>query len=248
MPFFDSCTSKLPEILKEMVLLGMEMTRVTASVNDLEIEFEETEIGEVRLTPADEKRVAEAQKNLQPLPFPTPNFDVEIEAVKKKLARSSLSKANQDEFADFYLSETGKSLEELDDDFRRFDAHEQYNKDGLLGLRMSAGAHTEVVLELDAEITLEYLPKDAQPLAKLLQPVFVGHEIGGRAAQSARHFVACRKIENFDNNLACEAFRINAPFFETEKPVISEFFILPLTRDEIMEWIDLNLDALYSQK
>ncbi len=238
----------VPEVLKEMALLGMEMTRVTASINDLEIEATETEIGEVKLTPADEKRVAEAQKSLPSLPFPTPNYNAEMRAVKNKLSRGSLSKANQDEFAAFYLSDDGKSVEELDDDFRRFDAHEQYDEDGLLGLRMSGSQHTEVVLELDAEITAEYLPQNVQPLAKLLQLVFVGHEIGGRAAQSARHFVACRKIENADNFRAREAFRLNAPFFETERPVVSEFSILPLTRAEISEWIDLNLDALYSRE
>jgi hypothetical protein len=238
----------VPEVLKEMALLGMEMTLVTASVNDLEIEATETEIREVKLTPADEKRVAEAQKNLPPLAPPTPNYDAEMQAVKKKLSRGSLSKANQDEFADFYLSENGKSLEELDDDFRRFDAHEQYDEDGLLGLRMSGSQHTEVVLELDGEITAEYLPEAVQPLAKMLQLVFVGHEIGGRAAQSARHFVACRKIENADNIRAREAFRLNAPFVESAMPRAAEFQVLPLTRGEILEWIDLNLDALYSRE
>lgn len=248
--YYRECRSgrSVPEVLKEMALLGMEMTRVTASVNELEIEASETEIGEIKLTPADEKRVREAQKNLPPLPRPTPNFDAEMEAVRKKLSRGSLSKINQDEFADFYLTSEGKSIDEFEEDLERFYAHEQYDEDGLLGIRMSAGAHTEVVLELDAEITAEYLPKDAQPLAKLLQLVFVGHEIGGRAAQSARHFVACRKIETGDNIRAREAFRLNAPFFETEKPVISEFCVLPLERGEIMEWIDLNLDALYSRE
>lgn len=247
--YYRECRVRsVPEVLKEMALLGMEMTRVTASVNDLEIEVTETEIGEVKLTPADEKRVREAQKDLPPLPCPTPNFDAEMQAVKKKLSCGSLSKANQDEFADFYLSESGKSVEELDDDFRRFDAHEQYDEDGLLSLRMSGSQHTEVVLELDAEITAEYLPTEVQPLAKLLQLVFVGHEIGGRAAQSARHFVACRKIENADNIHAREAFLRGAPFFETEKPSLTEFSIFPLTRNEITEWIDLNLDALYSRE
>jgi hypothetical protein len=248
--YYRECRKErpVPEVLKEMALLGMEMTRVTTSINDLEIEVIETEIGEVKLTPTDVKRVAEAQKNLPPLAQATPNYDAEMQAVKKKLLRGSLSKANQDEFAAFYLADDGKSLEELDDDFRRFEAHEQYDEDGLLGLRMSGSQHTEVVLELDAEITADYLPEDVQPLAKLLQLVFVGFEIGGRAAQSARHFVACRKIENHDDCRAREAFRLNAPFVETEKPVASAFSILPLQRDEITEWVDLNLDALYSRE
>ncbi|MDQ3748870.1 MAG: hypothetical protein M3367_07650 [Acidobacteriota bacterium] len=247
--YYRECRQRpVPEVLKEMALLGMEMTRVTASINDLEIEATETEIGEIKLTSADEKRVREAQKNLSPLPCSTPNFDAEMQAVKTKLSRGSLSKTNQDEFAEFYLSDEGKSLDELDDDFRRFDAHEQYDEDGLLGLRMSGSQHTEVVLELDAEITAEYLPEAVQPLAKMLQLVFVGYEIGGKAAQAARHYVACRKIENLDNSRAREAFRWNAPFVETGKPVAAEFSVLPLNRDELSEWIDLNLDALYSRE
>lgn len=247
--YYRECRQRpVPEVLKEMALLGMEMTRVTASVNDLEIETTETEISEIELTPADKKRVRKAQKNLPPLQERTPNFDAEMRAVEKRLSRSSVTKFKQDEFAAFYLSDEGKTLEELDDDFRRFDAHEQYDEDGLLGLRMSGSSHTEVVLEFDAEITAEYLPEDVQPLAKLLQLAFVGYEIGGRAARVARHFIACRKIEMSDNIRARKAFLLNAPFIETEKPTLTEFSILPLSRAEISEWIDLNLDALYSRE
>ncbi|MGI8542934.1 MAG: hypothetical protein ACR2MD_05580 [Aridibacter sp.] len=247
--YYRECRLRpVPEVLKEMALLGMEMTRVTASVNDLEIETVETEISEIELNSADKKRVRQAQKNLPPLPEQTPNFDAEMRAVEERLSHSSVTKFKQDEFAAFYLSESGKSLEELDDDFRRFDAHEQYDEDGLLGLRMSGTSHTEVVLEFDAEVTAEYLPEDVQPLAKLLQLAFVGYEIGGRAAQVARHFIACRKIETSDNIRAREAFRINAPFVETEMPPPTKFSVSPLTRAEISDWIDLNLDALYTRE
>jgi len=247
--YYRECRVRsVPEVLKEMALLGMEMTRVTTSVNDLEIECEESEFKEIKLTLDDEKRVAEAQKNLPPLPFESPNFDAEMRSIEKRLSHGSVSKANNDEFAAFYLSQDGKSLDELDEDFRRFDAHEQYDEDGLLGLRMSGASHTEVVLELDAEITAEYLPETVQPLAKVLQLVFVGYEIGGRAAQAARHFVACRKIENADNRSAREAFRLNAPFVETVMPAVNEFSSFPLSRNEISEWIDSNLDTLYSRE
>ncbi len=247
--YYRECRQRdVPEVLKEMAMLGMEMTRVTASVNELEIETTETEIGEIKLTSVDEKRVRDAQKNLPPIAQATPNFDAEMRAIEKRLSRSKVAKANQDEFAAFYLTDEGKSIEELDDDYRRFEAHEQYDEDGLLGLRMSGSQHTEVVLELDGEITAEYLPEAIQPLAKMLQLVFVGFEIGGRAAQSARHFVVCRKIENTDNIRAREAFRLNAPFVEAAKPTLAEFPALPLTRHEILEWVDLNLDALYSRE
>ena len=182
------------------------------------------------------------------MPAATPNFDAEMKAIEKRLSRVSITKASQDEFAAHYLGENGKSLEELDEDYRRFDAHEQYDEDGLLGLRMSGSHHTEVVLELDAEITAEYLPDTVQPLAKMLQFIFVGYEIGGRAAQIARHFIACRKIEHLDTIRAREAFRFNAPFVETAKPNLAEFSILPLTHREISDWIDLQLDGIYPRE
>lgn len=247
--YYRECRLRsVPEVLKEMALLGMEMTRVTASVNALEIERAESEFKEIKLTEADEKRVAEAQKNLPPIPAPTPNFDAEMRSIEKRLSPGSVSKAIGDEFAAFYLSEDGKSVDELDEDFRRFDAHEQYTEDGLLGLRMLGASHTEVVLELDAEITAEYLPETVQPLAKMLQLIFIGYEIGGQAAQAARHYARCRKIENADNLSAREAFRLNAPFVETTMPTINEFSRMPLSRNEISEWIDFNLDALYSRE
>jgi hypothetical protein len=247
--YYSECRKRdVSEVLKEMALLGMEMTRVTTSVNDLEIEWTETEIPETELSPADKKRVRKAQRNLPPLPVPTPNFDAEMRAIENRLSRSSLTKFKQDEFAEFYLSDEGKTLEELDDDYRRFDAHEQYDEDGLLGLRMSGSSHAEVVLELDAEITIEYLPEEVQPLGKLLQLIYVGYEIGGRAAQAARHFTACRKIETGDNIRAREAFRLNVPFIETEQPSSAEFSVSPLSRAEISEWIDLNLDVIYSRE
>lgn len=247
--YYRECrTRNVAEVLKEMAMLGMEMVLVTAEANDLEIESTEKEISEVKLTSEDEKRVRQAQKNLPPLPERNPNFDAEMRAIEKRLSHFSITKAHYDEFAAYYLGEAGKTLDELDEDYRRFEAHEQYTEDGLLGLQMSGTSHTEVVLELDAEITAEYLPEAVQPLAKRLQLVFVGYEIGGRAAQAARHFTLCRKIENSDNIRAREAFLRGAPFVETQKPSLAEFSLSPLSRAEISEWIDLQLDAIYSRE
>lgn len=247
--YYRECrTRNVSEVLKEMAILGMEMTLVTAEATDLEIDSTEKQIGEIKLTHEDEKRVRQAQKNLPPLPERTPNFDAEMRAIANQLSRVSMTKAHYDEFAAYYLNETGKTLDELDEDYRRFDAHEQYTEDGLLGMKMSGSTHTEVVLELDAEITADYLPEAVQPLAKHLQLIFVGYEIGGRAAQAARYFTACRKIENLDNIRAREAFRLNAPFIETAKPVPTQFPLSPLSRGEISEWIDLQLDAIYSRE
>ncbi|MGE0247721.1 MAG: hypothetical protein AB7Q37_19065, partial [Pyrinomonadaceae bacterium] len=45
-----------PEVLKEMGLLGLHMESVTSTNADREIDFVETEIGEQRLTVADQRR------------------------------------------------------------------------------------------------------------------------------------------------------------------------------------------------
>lgn len=252
--YYRECrTRTIAEVLKEMAFLGMELALVTIDRNNLiiegtEIETEKFEPAEIKFTVADERRIREAQKNLPPLPEKTPNFEAEMQAIEKRLSRSRISKAAVDEYAAYFLADEGKSISELDEDFRRFDAHEQYDEDGLLNLKMSGSTHTEVVLELDAEITAEYLPEEVQPLAKHLQLAFVGYEIGGRAAQSARHFIVCRKIENSDNMLARDAFRLNAPFIETEKPALTEFSLSPLSRHEISEWIDLQLDEIYAHE
>jgi hypothetical protein len=247
--YYRECRARtVAEVLKEMAFLGMEMTRVTAEINNLEIGGTEKPIGEIKLTAEDETRVRLAQKNLPPLPEQTPNFDAEMKAIENRLSRGFLTKAHCNEYAAFYLNESGKTLEELDEDYRRFEAHEQYTEDGLLGMKMSGSSHTEVVLELDAEITAEYLPLNVQPLASRLQHIFVGYEIGGKSAQSARYFMACLRIENSDNIRASEAFRLNATFMETEKPHLSEFSLTPLSRAEISEWIDLQLDAIYSRE
>jgi hypothetical protein len=41
---------------------------------------------------------------------------------------------------------------------------------------------------------------------------------------------------------------LNVPFIETEQPSSAEFSVSPLSRAEISEWIDLNLDVIYSRE
>ena len=105
------------EVLKEMGLLGMQMEAVTATNEEREIEFFETEIAEQKLTVADERRVRTAKKNLSPLPAPTPNFDAELAFITARIGNSKITRTMTDEFAEFYLNDEGKTCEELDADF-----------------------------------------------------------------------------------------------------------------------------------
>lgn len=233
-------------ILKEMALLGMEMTRVTALAFDLEIESTEVEIGEpqIHLSEAEIKKA----NFCVPIPVATPIFDAEMMMIRRKLSRGSIAKATRDEFEDFYLSGDDKTIEELDEDFARFAAHEQFDENGLIGFSMSGNQHVEVVCELNGEITAEYLPETVQPLVSQLQRIFVGHQIGGKSARAARLFIASVKIEKADAARARRSVWLNQDFVETPKPIAAQFSASPLTRDEINEWIDLQLDALYCRE
>ena len=161
-----------------------------------------------------------------------------MRAIEKQLSHFSITKAHYDEFAAYYLGEAGKTLDELDEDYRRFEAHEQYTEDGLLGLQMSEStSHTEVVLELDAEITAEYLPeKFSRSPNACNSSLWVMKSAVVRANRPP--FTLCRKIENSDNIRAREAFLRGAPFVET-KTFPCGFSLSPLCRGQkFPEWID----------
>jgi hypothetical protein len=233
-------------ILKEMAMLGMEMTRVTALIADLEIESSETEISAppIRLSEAEIKQA----NALVPLPVPTPIFDAEMTMIRRKLSRNSITKAARNEFEDYYLTQDCKTIEEWDENVASFAAYEQFDENGLIGFSMNSNQRIEIVCELNGEINAEYLPETVRPLVGQLQRIFVGHKIGGRSAQTARYFTASVKIETGDIARARTAFRLNQEFVETPKPDAADFPLTPLTRDEINEWIDLQLDLLYSRE
>lgn len=232
------------EVLKEMGLLGIEMQAVTATVNEREIEFIEAEAQEQKLTVADQRRLRAAQKNLPPLPAPTPNFDAELEAVNRRCGSSKVTRMMRDEFAEFYLDDAGKSLEELDDGFMVFEKLEQYDENGIVGFSMNDGQHTVVVYEFDAEVDASYLPPEVQPLAKEMNLIFVGHKIGGLAAQKARQFVFAHGVEQNELNAAKKGL----PAPTTQIPPVEKFSALPFSDDEFNEWLAAKLDFYYPRR
>lgn len=233
------------EVLKEMGLLGMQMEAVTATVNEREIEFCETEIKPQKLTVADERRVAEARKNLSPLPEPTSNFDAELAHIAKRVGASKISRVMRDEFEEFYLSDDGKSCEELDADFMSFDRLEQYDENGIVGFSMSGDQHAVVVYDFSAEVDASYLPTEAHGLAREMNLIFVGHIIGGAAAQKARHFTLAQRI--LQNELRQMNKGVPA-LFSTPMPTVEKFSSLPFSDDEFSDWLPAKLDALYPRR
>ena len=233
------------QVLTEMGLLGMQMEAVTATIEEREFDFTETEIPEQKLSVADQRRVSLAQKNRTPIPTPTPNFDEEFAYILSRVRDSKTTHSRYDEFADFYLSDEGKSLEELDADYISYDKLEQYDENGVIGFSMSDGQHAVVVYEFDAEVDASYLPIHAASLAKEINLIFVGHRIGGKSAQKARHFTLAQSILQRE----LKEMRNGVPaLFSTPIPTIDKFSELPFSDEEFNDWLAARLDELYPSR
>lgn len=232
------------EVLKEMGLLGIKMEAVTATVNEREIESFETEIEEQKLTVAEQRKVQAMQKNLPPLTLPTPNFDNELAAVKHRIGHSKTTRMRTDDFADFYLGDEGKSLEQLDADFMSFEKLEQYDENGIVGFSMSGGQHSVVVYDFVAEVDASYLPSDIQSLSREMNLIFVGHKIGGLMAQKARQFVFENRILQREIRAAKQGFSSMV----TPIPPIEKFSNLPFSEADFSEWLATKLDHLYPHR
>lgn len=233
------------EVLAEMGLLGIQMEAVTATIEDREIDFSETEIPEQKLTVADQRRVEKARKNLSPLPAKTPNFDDEMISILHRIGNSKITKVRNDEFAEYFLSDGNKSVEELDEDYRTYEKLEQYDENGVLGFSMSDGQHSVVVYELSNEVDASYLPEHARVLAKEMNLIFVGHRIGGAAAQKARHFVVAQSILQQE----LKEMKKGVPaLFSTPMPEAQKFSKLPFSNEEFSDWLAAKLDELYPHR
>lgn len=232
------------EVLKEMGLLGMQMEAVTATIEEREIEFFETEIGEQKLSVADERRISAAKKNRSLLPEPTPNFDAELAHITKRIGSSKTTRMMTDEFAEFYLDCDRKSDEEIDANFMSFERLEQYDENGIVGFSMSNDQHAVVVYDFAAEVSAGYLPHDARGLAREMNLIFVGHEIGGAAAQRARQFTFAHRVSQIELTRARKGF----PSPATEIPSPEKFSSLPFGDGEFSDWLAAKLDFLYPRR
>lgn len=233
------------QVLTEMGLLGMQMEAVTATIEDREIDFTESETLEQKLTVADGRRIEKAQKTSAPLPPKTPNFDDEMDFIVHRIGNSKITKIRMDEFENYYLSDEGKSCEELDADFMSFEKLEQYDENGVVGFSMDGASHTVVVYELSGDVDASYLPEHARALAKQMNLIFAGHAIGGVAAQKARHFVVANSILQKELK---EMQRGASKLFSTPMPAVDKFSPLPFSNEDFNEWLAAKLDELYPHR
>ncbi len=233
-----------PEVLKEMGLLGIHMESVTSTNADREIDVVETEIGEQKLTVADQRRSKEVAKNRRPLPPGTPNYDDELAAVLHRVGRHKVSRMIYDDFADYFLNDDGKTIEDLDQDFLTYEALEQYDENGIVGFSMNSGQRSVIVYDFEAEVDSTYLPADLRPLATQLAKMFVGHSIGGAAAQDARHFLAVSNAQR-QNDFA---YPNGCGFVPNPVLPVASYSRDPITDREFNEWLAAALDAVYDRR
>ncbi len=210
------------EVLKEMGLLGMQLEAVTVTLSDREISFEESRMTEQKLCVADQRRVQEAAKNRKPLPPKCPNFDDEMRAVLGRVGRQKVSRMIFDDFAEFYLEDGNKSIEELDRDFTTYEQLDQFDENGLIGITMSSSQCSVVVFDLDYEIDANCLPYESRGLSAQLPKLFVGHSLGGNAVQEGRRMINCAGWSMPSRH--------------------------PFSDQEFEEWLALSLDRIYDGK
>ncbi|MGE3467547.1 MAG: hypothetical protein AB7J13_11510 [Pyrinomonadaceae bacterium] len=234
------CTS---DVLKEMGLLGLEMTAVTCTVAEREISTEESRTIEQKLTVADQRRVKEVAMNREPLPPRTPNFDEELKYAIQRVGRQKVSRMIYDDFAAFYLEDASKSIEDLDRDFLTFESLEQYDENGIVGLTMNSGQRSVVVFDFDCEIDASCLPPEARSLASELGRLFVGHSLGGTAVRNARDLMDRAEADRNE----WVAFATGRAQPATPKTSVRDDATRPFSDQEFEAWLGVKLDQLYGR-
>lgn len=220
----------IPEVLKEMGMLGMEMSAVTTPLSERELNVFESRPILMKLSRADKRRSREAAKSCLPLPEPTPNFDAEMDSVMHRIGRQKITRMITDEFEEYYLSDGDKSLEELDRDFLTFESLEQYDENGTINIRMNGGQSAVVALDFECEIDVSYLPSDVRGLSSIISHLFVGHQMGGSEARKAREFIAESRPEMLSFKCSVDAAG------------------RPLSDNEFEEWLTLRLEQIYCRQ
>ncbi|MGB7070579.1 MAG: hypothetical protein WBD22_13880 [Pyrinomonadaceae bacterium] len=209
------------EVLMEMGLLGMQLEAVTATVSDREIDFEESSAIEQKLCVADQRRVQDAARNRKPLPPKCPNFNDEMQAILRRVGRQKISRMIFDDYAEYYLEDGNKTVEELDQGFTTYEHLEQFDENGLIGITMSSSQRSVVVFDLDCEIDANCLPFESRELYSQVPKLFVGHSLGGSAVQEGRRMIKCAGWSMPSRH--------------------------PFSDQEFEEWMALSLDRIYDR-
>ena len=186
----------IQKVLTELASIARELTAITATNEDRLLD--EPHI--VELVPRQEKRSLADRRELFEQHYwevmstadPLPPFISELKSICGKISPAHSSGIIYDEEAQFQshltrLAASGQysdeQLEAVQDSHER--VTEQYSEDGVVSLHMSDGERFVVEGTLDEDVSEEYLPADAKPIARDLLALFCD----GETLETLEHFV-----------------------------------------------------------
>ena len=240
------------EVLKEMAMLAMRLTAVTASqesrqygdVVEADVPFVEEPMSQSDRRALSTERAAEVLGE---------NTDESVHNVYRDEIRAKSAYRNNGHVQGFaydaaapFLSflrdaaDRGADAEALWASYER--VSEQYDEGHVVSLHMSDSERVIVVGTLDDDVNEDYLPADARHLAAALRLAFVG----GRGAQAARKLTADVQYAS----MARRAERNPAALrYLPEQPgPASAFSAAPLSDGEINEWMDAATSLIYNRR
>jgi hypothetical protein len=178
----EARTRPVREFLKEMALLALELTAVTATgeerqFGDVSETLPDVSEDDPRLSQSDRRALSQrrAAEVLGETEDETSAFELELQAVARFRVRTS--GFAYDEFA-AHLTECESLLETADEVDALYDSfesvHEQYDEDHVVSLHMSDGERVRCAGALDEDVDADSLPEESRHLARELYRLFAG--------------------------------------------------------------------------
>jgi hypothetical protein len=240
------------EVLKEMTMLAMQLTAVTATEDSRQYgDVEETDVPVVEEPmSASDRHALFMERAAEVLGENTVENVYRDEIRAKSIYRHNgqVQGFAYDDAAPFLAfmraaAERGADEESLEAMWTSFErVSEQYDEGHVVSLHMSDSEKVIVVGTLDDDVNEDYLPADARHLATALRLAF----IGGKGAQAARKLTAdvqyARMAQRAERNPAALRYLPEQP------GPASAISAAPLSDGEINEWMDAATSLIYNRR
>lgn len=249
------------DVLKEMALLAMELQSVTASEESRQFgDAVETDVPAAagQMSTSDRlsfffQRAAEVLNERAETAADI--FHIEVRE-RSRYAQSGRTQGfSYDEEAAYFsnvrdMVEDGdeQALEAIMDSYVR--VSEQYDEDHVVALHMSDGERVVVLGTLNDDVTEEYLPAEARPLAAALRRAY----IGGEGAQCARKLIADLRFERAVMRAKRQYRRLGEAALAdalADIPMVGPvetFSRAPLSEGEISDWMECATTRIYNRR
>lgn len=228
----EARTRPVAEVLKEMALLALELSAVTATRENLLCDEVES-ASEAWLTP-DERRELWQHRTAQVLgetETATSYFEAELSALAR-MQQHTASGLVYDECAAHLAAEEAvcETLDEVDALYAAYEAvHEQYDEGQVVSLHMSDGERVVVVGKLDDDVDEDSLPAEARPLAQQMFDLYTtGFPLHDAGPQNEREGLLLNAYRRDPRTGRREAFPVEACGLDT--------------------WLDYAVDELYHER